>query len=278
MGSRRDGGRVYLTAGLHPHRKSRFRISPCWPFPRRCAMGRPFGFAPRGRGALRRSRIRGIWSTVTWKPDVSSPAGSAAKERPFLVDIELTESFTARSLTLHPHDGDFFVQCHLQVPDDAGDWRTVRRFPLDRRGLARPQYAVNVGPMIKGPAVVAFAPVTSRRFRLEITGLQGAGGLAEINLSGAARLDGVVEKQLGKMHATPLPQWDSYHWPPSPEPDSRDLMVSQSAVRDLSDELGPGWYAGMGRARGRMDHPAFGNDSNRRGQPSHNRGRTWPRM
>ena len=165
------------------------------------------------------------------------PKGAAGKKQPFIVDIELAEAFIARSLALHPMDGDVYVRCDLQAADEAGVFRTVRAFTMDRRGLSRPQYSVNVGPMIKGPAVVAFAPVASRHFRLVVTNLQDGGGLAEINLSGAARLDRFVEKELGKMHPTPLPQWDSYHWPPAPEPDAPDLAVAPSRIRNLTDQL-----------------------------------------
>ena len=68
-----------------------------------------------------------------------------------------------------------------------------------------------------------FPPQTAKRFRLVITELRGKGGLAEIELSGAARLERFVEKQLGKMHPTPLPMWDTYLWPKTAEPEVAGL-------------------------------------------------------
>ena len=49
--------------------------------------------------------------------------------------------------------------------------------------------------------------------------------MAEIELTGAARLEQFIEKQLGKMCQTPLPMWDTYLWPSQAEPDSPDLAV-----------------------------------------------------
>ncbi|MBI5396209.1 MAG: glycoside hydrolase family 2, partial [Verrucomicrobia bacterium] len=168
---------------------------------------------------------------------VSFPEGAASKGKPFTVDLETTQPFTARTLLLYPHDGDFKVKCELQTADDQGGFATVREFELDRRGPP-PEHKVNVGPMIKGPAVIAFPPRTSKHFRLVVTGLEGKGGLAEIELTGAARLERFVEKQLGKMFPQPLPLWDAYLWPPAPEPDQPDLAVVPGRIVDLRDKLG----------------------------------------
>jgi hypothetical protein len=163
---------------------------------------------------------------------VSFPEGAPR----FVVDLETKDAFTARTLLLYPHDGDFRVNCQLQIADDQGKFATVREFELDRRGPP-PEHKVNVGPMIKGPVVIAFPPRTSKHFRLVITGLVGKGGLAEIELTGAARLERFVEKQLGKMFPQPLPLWDAYLWPPAPEPDQIDLTVAPDRIVDLRDRI-----------------------------------------
>lgn len=160
------------------------------------------------------------------------PSGAGQGRNPLVVEIELAEPFTARSLVLHPAEAAFGAQCELQAADETGAFRTVREFPLDRSNIQ-----INVGPMPFGPVAVAFAPVSSKRFRLLLTKVRGRGGLAEIELSGAARLERFVEKQLGKMHPTPLPMWDTYLWPQQAEPDSPQLAVPADAVVDLSDRL-----------------------------------------
>lgn len=167
---------------------------------------------------------------------VAFPEGAALKGKPFTVDLETTQPFTARTLLLYPHDGLFKVKCSLQATDDQGHFAAVREFELDRRGSS-PEHQVNVGPMIKGPAVISFPPCTSKRFRLVVTDLAGKGGLAEIELTGAARLERFVEKQLGKMFPQPLPLWDAYLWPPAPEPDQPDFAVARDRIIDLRGKL-----------------------------------------
>ncbi|HOC56407.1 MAG TPA: glycosyl hydrolase [Verrucomicrobiota bacterium] len=166
------------------------------------------------------------------KTTVMFPKGAGQGKTPFTVDLEVTEPFTARSLVLWPAERAFAAQCELQAAAEDGVFRTVREFPLDRSNTN-----VHVGPIQCGPVAVAFPAQTAKRFRLVITGLRNNGGLAEIELSGAARLERFVEKQLGKMHPTPLPTWDTYLWPKTAEPDSPALAVPPGTVLNLSDRL-----------------------------------------
>ena len=46
-----------------------------------------------------------------------------------------------------------------------------------------------------------------------------------------------VEKQLGKMHPTPSPVWDTYLWPAQPELDQPALAIPLERVVDLTDKL-----------------------------------------
>jgi hypothetical protein len=159
-------------------------------------------------------------------PSANQGRGSLA------IDIDLAEALTARSLVLHPASAALAAQCELLAADDAGAFQCIRSFTLDRSNVE-----IHVGPMPYGPVVVSFPPVQSKRFRLRLTNVRGQGGLAEIELSGAARLERFVEKQLGKMHPTPLPMWDTYLWPQQAEPDAPQLAVPPGEVVDLSDRL-----------------------------------------
>ena len=109
-----------------------------------------------------------------------------------------------------------------------GGWQTLRRFKCDRSNMS-----TGVGFMPRGPVTVSFPATSSKRFRLVFTGFFGGGKpkLAEVDLSGAARLESFVEKQLGKMHPTPLPMWDTYLWPTQAEPDSARLVVPAGGVQ-----------------------------------------------
>jgi len=166
------------------------------------------------------------------KTTVMFPKGAGQGKTPFTVDIEVAEPFTARSLVLWPAEMPFAADCELQAAGEDGVFHAVREFPLDRSNTN-----VHVGPIRCGPVAVSFPAQTAKRFRLVITGLRNSGGLAEIELSGAARLERFVEKQLGKMHPTPLPMWDTYLWPKTAEPDSPAFAVPPRAVLNLSDKL-----------------------------------------
>ncbi len=159
------------------------------------------------------------------------PADAAQKE-PFIVDIETDEPFTARSLVLHTAPMPFIVNGELQAGDESGHFETLRTVCVDRSNPKE-----HVGFLPYGPVAVAIPATTSRHFRLIFTGLKNRGAMAEIELTGAARLERFVEKQLGKMFQTPLPQWDSYLWPSQPEPDDAYLTVPAERVLDLSKHL-----------------------------------------
>lgn len=163
------------------------------------------------------------------------PAGAGRGAVPFQVEIRLEEPFTARSLQIVPGEEAFGADCELQAEDGKGGWTTVRRFRCDRSNAN-----LNVGPMPRGPVTIAFPPVTAAGFRLVFTGYFGRGkvpALAEIGLSGAARLEAFVEKQLGRMHPTPLPLGDAYLWPPQAEPDEPALVVSKDQIRELTGHV-----------------------------------------
>ncbi len=166
---------------------------------------------------------------------VEFPAGAGRGGNPFQIDIQLDEPLTVRTLQVVPSDEAFGADCELLAGQADGRWVSVRTFKCDRSNMN-----VNVGPMPRGPVTLAFAPVTAKQFRLVFTNYFGRGrgpALAEINLSGAARIESYVEKQLGKMHPTPLPSWDSYLWPHQSEPDAPQLVVPVGDVRDLTGNV-----------------------------------------
>jgi hypothetical protein len=166
------------------------------------------------------------------KTAVMFPKGACQGKTPFIVEIEVAEPFTARSLVLYPAEMQFAAQCELQAAGEDGVFRKVREFPLDRSNTN-----ISVGPIQCGPVAVSFPAQTAKRFRLVITDLRSKGGLVEIELSGAARLERYVEKQLGKMHPTPHPMWDAYLWPKTAEPESPGFAIAPGTVLNLSDKL-----------------------------------------
>ncbi len=156
-------------------------------------------------------------------------------------EISLDQPLTARTLQLTPADKPFSADVELQAEHADGTFETVRRFNCDWSNQAKA-----VGFIKAAPVTITFPAVTAKHFRLLLTSItpghrdfvpsKGA-ALAEINLSGAARLEAFVEKQLGKMLPTPFPKWNSYLWPAPAEPDSKQLVVPPSNVRDVSKYL-----------------------------------------
>jgi len=160
---------------------------------------------------------------------------SGAKKAPFTVDIELAAPLTARTLQVIPSNEAFGAEAELLAQDGAGKFQTVRKFKCDRSNPA-----VGTGFMPRGPVTVSFPATTSKHFRVVFSNFFGRGKraeLAEINLSGAARLESYIEKQLAKMFPTPLPLWGTYLWAAPTEPDSAKLTVPVGEVKNLSAKL-----------------------------------------
>ncbi len=168
------------------------------------------------------------------KPDtvVDVPTGVGQGKEPLVIELQWDTQHTARSITIVPGETAWAAQCQLQVADNDGQFRTVRSFPFDRSNMK-----ISVGPMPRGPVAISFAPIKSQRFRLLLTDIRGQAALAEINLSTAARLESFVEKQLGKMHPTPLPRGDTYLWPAQAELDSPEFAVAPGQVLNLTNQL-----------------------------------------
>ena len=166
---------------------------------------------------------------------VELPFSKSANKNSVTVDIKLASPLTARSLQIVPSDEAFGAEAELLAQDADGKFSSVRKFKCDRSNMA-----VGVGFMPRGPVTISFPATTSQHFRLVFSATFGRGEkaeLAEINLSGAARLESFIEKQLAKMHSTPLPMWDTYLWKTQAEPDSAKLAVPVSDVKNISTKL-----------------------------------------
>ena len=150
----------------------------------------------------------------------------------FSIEISLPHAIEARSLALYPGEYRWKALCDFQIMGSDLAWHAIKQFNFDRSNAS-----VNVGPMTQGAVVESFHVQSGDRFRLQFSKIKGKPGLAEIRLSAAARVERFIEKQLGKMHPTPQPFWDTYLWPQPPEPESKDLVVAIDKVRNISDCL-----------------------------------------
>ena len=147
-------------------------------------------------------------------------------------NFSLPEDITARQISLTPGDDPFKCQCSLYADID-GEEELVRSFDFDRSN-----FRVNVGPITKGPLAISLNEITSSRFRLECKNFisrSKRAGFAEINISEAPVLEQYIEKQLGKMHPTPLPNWDTYVWETQNAKVNPDLTLKAQEVIDVSN-------------------------------------------
>ena len=144
---------------------------------------------------------------------------------PTAVAFEAPAPFTARSVTVQPVKP-INVTAELQASDDGQQFRTVKKFTIDRHNVG-----VGVGPVPLAPVVVTLPTTTARFFLLKFS---AACDVGDIQLSPAARVENFAEKSLLKMFQDPLPPFDFYTWPVQTEPESADLIIKPEAVRDIS--------------------------------------------
>ena len=153
-----------------------------------------------------------------------------------VIDAETDAPYTARSLTIHSTSKPLGMTCEVQAANEDGTvFHTVRTVSFEH---LNPAYN-NGGFMPFAPMAVSFSPVTSRHFRFVLSRIKGAGAVGEIELSGKAKLESYVEKELGRTSSTPHPAWDLYMWPPQVEPDRSGLVVPLAQVVNLSDKVAP---------------------------------------
>jgi len=84
-----------------------------------------------------------------------------------------------------------------------------------------------------GPRVFSFKEVTAQEFVLEPCNLSPDA----VTLTSEPKVAQVVEKQMGRMHPTPSPTWDSYRFKETVEPDDTSIIVKQGEIIDLTSKL-----------------------------------------
>jgi len=154
--------------------------------------------------------------------------GDAARitaRTPTRVSFEMPSPFTARSIKVQPAKL-VNVAAELLASDDGQQYRTVKKFAIDRHNLGP-----GVGPVPLAPILATFPATTARFFQLKFS---AACELGDLQLSSAARVESYAEKALQKVCQDPHPLYEFYTWPNEAEPDAPGLTVKPDAVRDLS--------------------------------------------
>jgi hypothetical protein len=150
----------------------------------------------------------------------------------YIIDLEANQPFTARSLSVRPTEQRMLANASFQVKEANGVFRTLSEFQINRTNPA-----LNVGFDPYAAVMVSFPATTATSFRLIIKNTKAGGGLAEVVLATAPRVERFSEKTLAKMHPTPLPYWKDYQWPAQPEVDDQSAVIDGSKVLDISQYL-----------------------------------------
>ena len=146
-------------------------------------------------------------------------------------EFNFKEKITARKFSITPAS-QLTCNCELYAIDN-GKETMVASFPLDRRKLSP-----NIGPIILGELAIALPEINSDKFKLCCKDFEGGldeVAFSEIEISESVVLDHFIEKQLGKMHPTPFPNWNSYIWKTQGEISDKSLLVND--VLDISAKV-----------------------------------------
>ncbi|SDC05670.1 glycosyl hydrolase [Niabella drilacis] len=138
------------------------------------------------------------------------------------ITITTDKAFTARSFTVYPGRRNMAFDVVLEARK-GNDFVPVRAFRLDRSNNN-----LNVGFEPFAPVTVSFDAVEAREYKILVKNVQGDGGIAEVEIAAAPRVERFKEKTLVRMHPTPLPYWHDYQWEP------------QAAVQDPAYVVKPG--------------------------------------
>ena len=163
--------------------------------------------------------------------DVVTWAGLDPVEGRYTIEFVSESPISARSIILRPTHQNLKMKCDL-FAYISGTKKLVKSFTFDRSNQD-----VSVGPIITGPVAISLPETKAQKFKLVCFGIQGENsGFTQIEITEKAVLEKYIEKQLGKMHPTPLPLWGSYMWDEQ-TPVSDELKLPVKNVIDISDKM-----------------------------------------
>ncbi|MCB0689565.1 MAG: hypothetical protein KDC53_23660, partial [Saprospiraceae bacterium] len=163
------------------------------------------------------------------------------ENRDLVIDFSYSNSISARSIKLIPGAEPFYVAFDLEV------WKGNKFVNVCSGSIDRSNQMLTVGPRMFAPVIKAFAEVSGKKWRIRFrdlnknkvwfTDVKRNGSLKEVILSGDEKLEGYVEKQLGKMHQLPGPDWKAYQWSEQVDYVDSTSHVNPETFLDLSGLL-----------------------------------------
>ncbi|WP_142785496.1 glycosyl hydrolase [Changchengzhania lutea] len=174
--------------------------------------------------------------------DTTKSVGFSKKVKNYEVVFTSKDTIKTRSLKIIP--GKNPVEILAKVYSwQLDDWKEIKSFKINRSRLNP-----NVGPDRYAPIMIALPESRSNQFKLEfelpdnlfksfteIDPVIDTWDIAEIIFSEAAGFELYADKNLSKMHPTPISNWDSYLWDAQESLTSKDLKVNTDQVIDISE-------------------------------------------
>jgi hypothetical protein len=179
-----------------------------------------------------------------WMFDGKKDSYFSITSYPVTIEITLEKPEEVRSIRLIPAEVPMHAYYELQYLDRNNYWRSIFRDKIDRQIIEQMG-----GPMRFGDISESFEVVKSKQFRIiftdggpllpwiKLSENKALGCISEIELSGKALVSHYNEKQLGKMSPTPFISWDTYMWPKSAEPETKDMNIDHTKVLNITDKV-----------------------------------------
>lgn len=162
-------------------------------------------------------------------------------DKEHIINFELTQEFTARSITLYPGAYHMIVDCKLQAWVN-GSYKTMKEFEFDRRG-----FEGKTGVHAMGPLAIALPQTKAKKFKLICNNIRNRAsfnnpknartGFSEIILSEKVVLENYLGKTMGRMHPTPQPTADSYVWNTVSYGEYPEEVIQPETAINLSDKI-----------------------------------------
>jgi hypothetical protein len=164
------------------------------------------------------------------------PTDSGNKKN-YSFEFWLNKEIEAKSIIIYPAKKEILANCTLYAEIN-NDFVEVKQFELDRHNSS-----LNVGAMPFAPVAVALSGIKSSKFRLDISfkkdgaNTMFVGGIREVEISDCQVLDSYIEKQLAKLHQTPIYSGNEYLWQTQAEIPGDNTAVDIDKIINISDKI-----------------------------------------
>jgi len=171
------------------------------------------------------ARVLGSFPMEPWELSIKGDEGG----RLTVYSWNSDEPFTARSLYFMPQTCKYNFEGKLYAVLPNGEKEEVA---VIKTGGSNTE--TDFLPL--GQETFSFRSVKSKKYELVANTL----GTGDVFLNSQPMVAQVIEKQLGRMHPTPTPKWDTYIFPDSAEPDDPSAAIRQQDMLDLTGKLNSG--------------------------------------